>query len=151
MAKTVNPQIDIFANIETARKAFDKVQSAHLLKTKNGFDYFVDKSKTALSEWPNLYILIDEKDSPKEVLNAIGLRIKQYIDSKKITVLAVCEDSGSMKYGSFAVAEPWHELHIICDDMNLLPGVERYSVAYVEGIDRIVNELKENGIIYLEW
>ena len=64
MAKTLNPEIDIFGNYPTALKAFEKsTVSCHLLEATVGgkVTYFLDRRKTALQEWPNLYKLISEK------------------------------------------------------------------------------------------
>jgi hypothetical protein len=62
MAKTINPDIDIFDNEAAAKKAFQKSKvSCHLLYVESQKDYFIDRSRTALNEWPNLYKLIEEK------------------------------------------------------------------------------------------
>lgn len=62
MAKTINKDIDIFTNEKSARNAFNKeTKPCHLLLSKRYNSYFIDRSKTALKEWPNLYELIDEK------------------------------------------------------------------------------------------
>jgi hypothetical protein len=58
--KTINKDIEIFNSLAKAEIYFDKCQApCHLLK--HGNDYFVDKSKTALENWPKLYTLIKEK------------------------------------------------------------------------------------------
>jgi hypothetical protein len=61
MAKTINKDIDIFNSEEAARKAFKKTTSSQLLYAKGYKSWYVDKSKTALGEWPTLYTLVDEK------------------------------------------------------------------------------------------
>lgn len=66
MAKTVNKDIDIFFSLTSAERAFDKSNlSCQLIRTTNktpfNYDYFIDRSKTAIKEWPNLYTLIKEK------------------------------------------------------------------------------------------
>lgn len=62
--KTINSKIDYFTSRKEAVAAFDKVESGHLLewRSANGAPaFFVDKSKKALSDWPNRYTLIKEK------------------------------------------------------------------------------------------
>ena len=62
--KTINPDIDIFNNLEKALKSFEKCETpCQLLEAKMGkkTDYFLDRSKEAIKEWPNLYKLIAEK------------------------------------------------------------------------------------------
>ena len=62
--KTINPDIDIFNNLEKALKSFEKCETpCQLLEAKMGkkTDYFLDRSKEAIKEWPNLYKLISEK------------------------------------------------------------------------------------------
>ncbi len=61
MAKTLNKDIDIFNTLRAAQKAFDasKVPCQLLHSTYN--DYFIDRSKTAIHEWPQLYKLIKDK------------------------------------------------------------------------------------------
>jgi hypothetical protein len=61
MAKTINQDIDIFNNEAAARKAFNKTTSSHLLYSKTYKNWFVDKSKTAILDWPLAYTLIAEK------------------------------------------------------------------------------------------
>lgn len=61
MAKTVNKDIEIFTSEAAARKAFNKTTSSQLLYSKSYKSWYVDKSKTALGEWPTLYTLLDEK------------------------------------------------------------------------------------------
>jgi hypothetical protein len=56
--------IDIFNNLEKALKSFEKCETpCQLLEAKMGkkTDYFLDRSKEAIKEWPNLYKLISEK------------------------------------------------------------------------------------------
>lgn len=60
MAKTINKDIDIYNSLTAAKKAFDKsTVSCDLLKTST--DYYIDRSKTALKAWPNLYTLVETK------------------------------------------------------------------------------------------
>lgn len=59
MAKTVNKDIDIFKSLSSAERAFNKETSADLLAAAGS--YFVDRSKTALKEWPKSYTLIKTK------------------------------------------------------------------------------------------
>jgi hypothetical protein len=60
MAKTINKEIDIFTNYVKAKKAFDNSPVPCDFLSANG-DYFIDRSKTAIKEWPALYKKIDEK------------------------------------------------------------------------------------------
>jgi hypothetical protein len=59
--KTINKHIDIFLSLENAEKAFNKCESADLLYSKSYSSYYVDKSKTALKDWPKLYELLKTK------------------------------------------------------------------------------------------
>lgn len=64
MAKTMNKDIDIFATLRRAMGAFNRSEvPCQLLRAYMGIhkNYYVDKSKTAIKEWPNLYTLIKEK------------------------------------------------------------------------------------------
>lgn len=64
MAKTINPDIDIFEKLSTAKAAFEKSKvPCQLLEamTLGKATYFLDRSKEAIKEWPSLYKLIDEK------------------------------------------------------------------------------------------
>jgi hypothetical protein len=64
MAKTINSQIDIFTSLDKAKKQFDKETSADLLSARNfgnRLDFYVDRSKSALKDWPKLYTLIESK------------------------------------------------------------------------------------------
>lgn len=60
MAKTINKDIDIFGSILTAIKAFEESKvPCHLLKAEDS--WYIDRSKNAIKEWPNLYTLVKEK------------------------------------------------------------------------------------------
>ena len=62
--KTINENIQIFTNLIKANNYFVKCDCpCHLLEaTSLGRPtYFVDKSKTAILDWPKHYILLDEK------------------------------------------------------------------------------------------
>jgi hypothetical protein len=61
--KTINPDIEIFTNLESALKVYNKKQSAHLLQGKGIYskDYFVDTKKDAILEWPDHYIMVKAK------------------------------------------------------------------------------------------
>jgi hypothetical protein len=61
--KTINENIDIFRSETAAFKAFNssKVPCQLLKSTFLGTNYFIDRSKTAIKDWPNKYRLIDEK------------------------------------------------------------------------------------------
>ena len=62
MAKTINPDIDIFETEISAKKAFNKTTvPCHLLYVESMKNYFIDRSKTALTDWPKHYKLISEK------------------------------------------------------------------------------------------
>jgi len=64
MAKTINPNVEIFATIQGARKVFDKKDSPCDLLFHGG-NYFVDTTKEheekCIISWPNLYTLVDRK------------------------------------------------------------------------------------------
>jgi len=61
MAKTVNSNIDIFTSLKSAERAFIKSDvPCQLLKSTYGA-YFLDRSKTAIVDWPKQYVLISEK------------------------------------------------------------------------------------------
>lgn len=62
--KTINPNIDIFNDIEKAKKAFEKSKvPCQLLEAKTGIfvSYFIDRSKQAIIDWSNRYVLLAEK------------------------------------------------------------------------------------------
>jgi len=64
MAKTLNPDIDLFKTLSSAKKAFEKETSADLLEA--GKDpkfrfWFVDRSKTAFDAWPQRYLKLKTK------------------------------------------------------------------------------------------
>lgn len=62
--QTVNPNIDIFKTLESARRAFNRSKVAcQLLESQFAGQgiWFVDRSKEAIIEWPKHYILLDEK------------------------------------------------------------------------------------------
>jgi len=66
MAKTINPQIDVYNNFDAAMKAFNKSKvGCHLLKTTvpgMKTSYFIDRSKQAIIDWPQHYALMFNKD-----------------------------------------------------------------------------------------
>jgi hypothetical protein len=57
--KTINNQITIHNTLQSAERAYNKANSAHLLLAIGV--YFVDRSKSAIIEWPKKYKLIKEK------------------------------------------------------------------------------------------
>lgn len=58
----MNKDIDIFNTLKKAERAFNKSKvPCHLLMETRFNTYFVDRSKTAIIAWPNLYTLIKEK------------------------------------------------------------------------------------------
>lgn len=61
--KTINAQIDIFTDLVKAIKAFDKsaVPCDLLEASTMGKSYFIDRSKSALKDWPKHYKLISTK------------------------------------------------------------------------------------------
>ena len=62
--KTINPDIDIFNDLEKSIKAFEKSKvPCQLLEADFGRlkNYFVDRSKQAIIDWPKRYRLISEK------------------------------------------------------------------------------------------
>jgi|694.fasta_scaffold155143_2 hypothetical protein len=62
--KTINDQIDIYSTLNKAQTAFNKSKvPCQLLEAKLGkiTSYFIDRSKTAIVDWPNNYTLISEK------------------------------------------------------------------------------------------
>jgi hypothetical protein len=62
--KTINPNIDIFNDYVKAAQAFEKSKvPCQLLEAEFGKlkNYFIDRSKQALKDWPNHYKLISEK------------------------------------------------------------------------------------------
>lgn len=63
MAKTINKDINIYKSETVARQAFNnsKVPCQLLKSTFLGTDYFIDRSKTAVKEWPNHYRVLAEK------------------------------------------------------------------------------------------
>jgi len=68
MAKTANPNIQIFNNFNHAKRHFDKTQSpCELLECIRGIakgDFFTDQSKrgeTAFESWPEHYKLVESK------------------------------------------------------------------------------------------
>lgn len=64
MAKTINPQIDIFTDPKTAERAFIKSEvPCHLLESTFAGKpvWFIDRSKEAVKDWPQRYKLILEK------------------------------------------------------------------------------------------
>jgi hypothetical protein len=59
--KTINQDIDIFTNLKKAEKAFtNSPVPCMLLKSTYG-DYFLDRSKQAIVDWPRLYTKLAEK------------------------------------------------------------------------------------------
>lgn len=62
MAKTANPQIDIFSTLEKAQSAFDKCSvPCDLLYSKGYKSWYLDRAKDAIKEWPSLYTLVASK------------------------------------------------------------------------------------------
>jgi hypothetical protein len=64
MARTINPQIEIFNNVVKATKYFDnQTEPCQLLESIvfGKATWFVDKSKQAIVEWPKHYTIINEK------------------------------------------------------------------------------------------
>ena len=62
MAKTANPQIDIFDSPEKAQKAFNNSKVPCQLLYSNRYSaYFIDRSKKAIIDWPFHYELLKEK------------------------------------------------------------------------------------------
>jgi hypothetical protein len=62
--KTINENIQIFTNLSKAQNYFEKCDSpCHLLEALSlgRATWFVDKSKTAIIDWPRHYILLNEK------------------------------------------------------------------------------------------
>ena len=64
MAKTVNPDMDIFDTLAQAQRKFDKEPApVALIQAREGF--FIDRKGTgpdsAIEAWPKRYTLIDEK------------------------------------------------------------------------------------------
>lgn len=93
-----------------------------------------------------------------EQLEAIALDVKRDIDRKQITVLAHITEhefdhTKDMKHGAYAVGECWDDLSYILDFHIVLSdlGIKRYSPQHIELIDTIVDKLKQNKLIYLEW
>lgn len=59
--KTANKDIDIYSSYHNGMSAFWRCKvPCQLLKGSYG-DYFIDRSKLAIKEWPKLYTLIKEK------------------------------------------------------------------------------------------
>lgn len=76
--KTINKHIDIFESEHEAMKQFDKTPApCHLLFGAGS--WFVDRSCTAITQWPEHYRLISEKTDgnekkrKEELLKAIDL------------------------------------------------------------------------------
>jgi hypothetical protein len=64
MARTINPQIEIFTNLTKATNYFKKQADPCQLLESMVFGkatWFVDKSKQAIVEWPKHYTLLAEK------------------------------------------------------------------------------------------
>ena len=63
--KTINPNIDMFDNLEKAKKSFEKSKvPCQLLEAKTFgrfTTYFIDRSKQAIIDWSNKYVLLAEK------------------------------------------------------------------------------------------
>jgi hypothetical protein len=66
--KTINNNIDIFTTYKAAKKAFNKTDYGHLLEATQPshvrgmtYNWFVDRSKTAIKHWEKLYKLLEEK------------------------------------------------------------------------------------------
>lgn len=59
--KTINKDIDIFNTEKSALKAFNKLNHADLLYSPQIRMYYVDKTKTAIKDWPQHYKLINTK------------------------------------------------------------------------------------------
>jgi hypothetical protein len=63
--KTINKDIDIFYNEELATKAFNRsLAPCELLYSDSTKSWYIDRSFTALKEWPKLYKLINTKSNP---------------------------------------------------------------------------------------
>lgn len=64
MAKTINPQINIFGKQIQAEKEFIKTNKpCQMLESQIGKVkmYFIDYSKEAIIDWPTKYTLLKEK------------------------------------------------------------------------------------------
>jgi hypothetical protein len=65
MAKTINKDIDIYADKTGGYAAITRsLVDCELLTTKDG-DYFIDRSFTAREEWPHLYDLVADRRNGK--------------------------------------------------------------------------------------
>lgn len=57
---TINPEIKLFYSEKAARKYYNSLNKpCHLLKAARF--YYVDESKRALKDWPDLYLLLSDK------------------------------------------------------------------------------------------
>ena len=59
--RTINKDIDVFETLAEAEKAFEKIDSGHLLLAEGIGLYYVDKSKQAVKHWPRHYKIYKEK------------------------------------------------------------------------------------------
>jgi hypothetical protein len=59
--RTMNEAIDVFKTLEDAEKAFDKIESGHLLLAEGVKLFYVDKNKQAVKHWPRHYKIYKEK------------------------------------------------------------------------------------------
>ena len=68
--KTINKDIDIFDNLNTALRAFSKCD-ADLLYSPTYKSYYVDRSKSAYVNWPQLYVKMNPLKTEFEVRDAL--------------------------------------------------------------------------------
>ncbi len=66
MAKTINPEIDIFQTLQQAERAYDKLSVGSLLYSPSTKCYFVDKRtitdpESAFYNWPKQYTVARAK------------------------------------------------------------------------------------------
>jgi len=69
--KTINPNVRIYTDLETAEKAFNRLPTASLLYSSSTKSWYVDKRNISDPEscfynWPKLYTVIRNKKQPNQ-------------------------------------------------------------------------------------
>lgn len=86
------------------------------------------------------------------IIHHLAWDVKKAVVKREISVLARIDQTfNNYKYGAYAVSEAWSDMADIIAPYFNYQSYGLNGTEYVELIDVVMDELKKQNLIYLEW